>query len=88
MNYDENTDPWLEGQAETKSDGWPSKLMFVLFVVPFRIVFGILGQVFGAFAVLDNGNSSEDQKSSIPEYDQDYNWNGTINTDGDITSGK
>ncbi len=82
MNTKNTQDPWLGGQKQIKFPvpGW------IVFLVkaPFRLLFGLLG----AAAVVSADHVDTSEESSVPKRDQSYNWDGSINTDGDVTSGK
>lgn len=82
MKMKESKDPWTEGQKQITFPipGW---LVFLV-KAPFRLLAGILG----AAGALQIDTKETEVESSVPQLDHRYNWDGSINTDGDVTSGK
>ena len=92
MNIEDSKDPWNQGQKQVsvKVPGWLSALTLIV-KVPFRLVFGTIGLLLGGARAIDNAiapNSTQNSANEDLKLDHRYNWDGTVNTDGDVTSGK
>jgi hypothetical protein len=84
----EHQDPWLDGQKQITPPGWVSMIL----LAPFRLLFGVIFAAGAMNQAMSNAEASDDEQNHNP-VESPYgigaksNWDGTLNTDGDPTSG-